>query len=257
MDASVPRWNTAEVVPLQACVNGARRPGEHPRLPVTPLDLAAAVQQAVGAGASAVHLHVKDAEGADTLGAAELDAVLDAVRGAAPGTPVGTTTGAWAEPDPDARARAVRSWTTLPDFASVNWHEPGADAVAEVLLEHGVGVEAGLWHEDAVRAWQGSPVRDRCLRVLLELPDGLGPEATVMEADRLLALVGAAGAGDAGVPVLLHGEGTSCWPALRDAGRRGLATRIGLEDVLELPDGRPAPDNAALVHAALALLGAG
>jgi len=56
------------------------------------------------------------------------------------------------------------------------------------------------------------------------------------------------------VPVLLHGEGTSAWPALLLAGRLGLSTRIGLEDVLVLPDGAPAEDNAALVRAAHELL---
>lgn len=40
----------------------------------------------------------------------------------------------------------------LPDFASVNWHEDGADEVAAALLEIGVGVEAGLWHVDAALA---------------------------------------------------------------------------------------------------------
>jgi uncharacterized protein (DUF849 family) len=59
---------------------------------------------------------------------------------------------------------------------------------------------------------------------------------------------------DPGVPILLHGEGTAAWPVLREAGRRGLDTRIGLEDTLVLPDGSPAPDNAALVTTALALL---
>ncbi|MGN6634958.1 MAG: 3-keto-5-aminohexanoate cleavage protein [Oryzihumus sp.] len=34
--------------------------------------------------------------------------------------------------------------------------------------------------------------------------------------------------------------------------RRGLDTRVGLEDTLRLPDGTPAPDNAALVAAARA-----
>lgn len=59
------------------------------------------------------------------------------------------------------------------------------------------------------------------------------------------------------VPMLLHGEGSSTWPALRCAGAWGLATRIGLEDVLTLPDGSSAPDNAALVRAAWALLEGG
>jgi uncharacterized protein (DUF849 family) len=37
---------------------------------------------------------------------------------------------------------------------------------------------------------------------------------------------------------------------LLEASRRGLDTRIGLEDVLVLPDGSPAHDNLDLVRAA-------
>jgi uncharacterized protein (DUF849 family) len=179
------------------------------------------------------------------VGPADVAAVVSAVRAAVPGVPVGVTTGAWALPDPAERVAAVRAWTGLPDFASVNWHEDGADDVAAALLDRGVQVEAGLWHLEAVAAWRSSPQSDRCLRVLLELPDGLDDAGTEAEADRLLAAVGE------GPPVLLHGEGTSCWPTVRSALRRGLDTRIGLEDVLHLPDGSPAPDNAALVRAAV------
>ena len=234
---------------LKACLNGPRRPPEHPALPVTAAALAADVVAVTAAGADAVHLHVKDSEGGDALAGAPLAEVLDAVRAAAPGVPVGVTTGAWALPDPQQRVAAIRAWTLLPDFASVNWHEDGAAEVAEALLARGVGVEAGLWHADAVGAWCASPLRERCCRVLLELPDGLDATETRTEADRLLDLLadGVAGTAAAGVEVLLHGEGSSCWPALRYAAHRRLATRIGLEDVLELPDGTPAPSNAALV----------
>lgn len=210
------------------------------------------------AGADGVHLHVKDAEGVDTLDRHALAAVLAAVRGAAPDVPVGVTTGAWSVPDPARRLAAVRGWTVLPDFASVSWHEPGAEQVAATLLERGVGVGAGLWHAGAVDAWSRSPSRDRCVRVLLELADGLDQAATVAEAGRLLAMVqeGMDREGNAPtpMPVLLHGEGSSCWPALRNSAHRGLATRIGLEDVLELPDGSPAPTNVALIEAARTLL---
>lgn len=236
---------------LQACLNGARRPAEHPALPVTATALAAEVRAVRAAGADGVHVHVKDAAGTDTLDGDALAAVLAAVRTAAPDLPVGVTTGAWAVSDPTDRIRAVRGWTALPDLASVNWHEPGAERVATALLERGVGVEAGLWHAAAVDAWSASPIRDRCVRVLLELPDGLGETATLAEAGHLLDILRDS---DVRVPVLLHGEGTSCWPALREAGRRGLATRIGLEDTLTLPDGSPAADNAALVLRARVLL---
>ncbi len=243
---------------LKACLNGARRRENHPALPVTAAELARDVAAVAAAGAQAVHLHVKDDRGVDTLNGSAVAAVLAAVREVAPGLPVGVTTGAWALPDPGQRVAAIRSWgrlSALPDFASVNWHEDGADQVAAALLEIGVAVEAGLWHVEGARAWLTSPHRDRCLRVLLELPDGLEAAAVEAEADRLLRLVDPARSVEGeGPPVLLHGEGTTAWPALRLARRLGLWTRIGLEDVLVLPDGSPAPDNAALVAAARDLL---
>ncbi len=232
---------------LKACLNGARRPGEHPALPVTPAALARDAAAVAAAGADAVHLHVKDADGADTLNGAALADVLVAVRVAVPGLPIGVTTGAWAAPDPAERIAAVRSWVEPPDFASVNWHEDGAEDVAAALLDRGVGVEAGIWHSRAAEAWSRSPHRDACLRVLVELPDRGDDEATGARAERLVGLVSGAGR-----EVLLHGEGASCWPMVELAARRGLATRIGLEDTLVLPDGRAAADNAALVRAARA-----
>lgn len=240
---------------LKACINGARAPEEHPALPVTPDQLAADVAAVGLAGADAVHLHVKDAGGVDTLEAGPLATVLTVARRAAPQMPVGVTTGAWTAAGPEDRVRAVRSWTVLPGFASVNWHEDGADEVAAALLDRGVGVEAGLYHDDAITAWADSPLRDGCLRVLLELPDGLDQAATVATADRMLDAVRYAAGGT--IPVLLHGEGSSCWPALRHSITLGVVTRIGLEDTLVLPDHARAPDNATLVRTARRLLTAG
>lgn len=232
---------------LKACLNGPRSPRDHSAVPVTPDEIAADARAVLVAGVDAVHVHVKDDRGADTFDASLSDATIRAVRRAAPGLPVGVTTGAWVEPDPTRRVAAIRAWRDLPDFASVNWHEGGADLVAAALLERGIAVEAGLWHAEAVSAWLSSPARGRCLRVLIEIRDGLDADRTVREAEKLLAMVG-------DVDVVLHGEGTSCWPALSEAGRRGLATRIGLEDTLTMPDGSWAADNVALVVAAKNLL---
>jgi len=232
---------------LKACLNGARQAREHRALPVTADALASDAVRVQQAGAQALHLHVKDPAGRDTLVAASVDETMQAVRAAVPTLPCGVTTGAWAEPDVTRRLQAVGSWSVLPDFASVNWHEDGAEDVARALLDRGIGVEAGLWTLAAVRAWLRSPLRQECLRVLLELPDGLDRDATVRTADTLLAPLAGAVAGDR---VLLHGEGTSTWPALRYALRLGYDTRIGLEDTLLLPNGEVAPDNATLVLAA-------
>jgi uncharacterized protein (DUF849 family) len=242
---------------LQVCLNGARLRSQCERLPVTPQELGDAAAEAVAAGAGSIHIHPKDAGGADTMAAVHVDAAVAAVRACAPGVPIGVTTGAWTEPDPRRRAALVRSWSVLPDHASVNWHEKGADTVAAALLEIGVGIEAGLFSgTDAparLRAW---PHAHRVLRVLAEVTDtkpATAPATAAALLDELAALDGLDEA--ARRPVLLHGEDGGAWPVLRVAAERGLDTRIGLEDVLLLPDGTPAVDNTALVLAARDLVG--
>ena len=86
-----------------------------------------------------------------------------------------------------------------------------------------------------------------CMRVMIELQ---GHEDAAV-ADDMLARVHAAGSP---APVLLHGLDESCWPLLEYAGVVGVQTRIGMEDTLRLPDGSTAPDNAALVSAAVQIL---
>jgi uncharacterized protein (DUF849 family) len=232
---------------LKACINGARTSEAHPHLPVTPEQLAAEAVAAHGAGAKAVHLHPKTADGVDSLRPDIVDAAVSAVRHAAPGLPLGVTTGLWALPDPDERLRAVEAWTVLPDFASVNWHEPGAQPVARLLLSRGVGVEAGIFHAEAAASWAGSEIAAHCMRVMVEL----GPDGDVATADDLLSEVLAAGSP---APVLLHGMNESCWPLLEHAVARGVQARVGMEDTLLLPDGSTAPGNAALVSAAVQLI---
>jgi uncharacterized protein (DUF849 family) len=232
---------------VKACINGARTPETHPNLPVSPDQLAAAAVAAHQAGAKAVHMHPKAADGVDSLLPEHVDAAVSAVRHAVPGLPLGVTTGFWALPDADARLRAVDSWTELPDFASVNWHEPGAEQLADSLITRGVGVEAGIFHAEAAESWVASEIAAHCMRVMIEL----GPDGDIATADDLLGQVLAAGSS---APVLLHGMDESCWPLLEHAGVCGVQTRIGMEDTLRLPDGTTAVDNAALVSAAMQLL---
>ncbi len=236
---------------LKACINGARTPQEHPGLPVTPEQLAAEALAAHRAGAQAVHMHPKSADGVDSLLPDTVAAAVSAVRLAAPGLPLGVTTGYWALPDADARLRAVDGWTVLPDFASVNWHEPGSVELARMLLGKGVGVEAGIFHAESAESWAASDVAGHCMRVMIELPAEGDWSKWSASADGLLTRVAAA---HPQVPVLLHGLDESCWALLEYAGTCGVQTRIGLEDTLVLPDGSAAPDNAALITAAVRLL---
>ena len=232
---------------VKACINGVRTPDQHPGVPVTPEQLGAEALGAHQAGAKAVHLHAKNRYGVDSLDPEVVAAAVSAVRRAVPGLPLGVTTGFWALPDAGARLAAVKAWHVLPDFASVNWHEPGAADLAELLLTKGVGVEAGIFDAEAAAAWAGSELAEHCMRVMIEL----GPDGDSATADELVQQVTAAGSP---APVLLHGLDATCWPLLEHAGRLGLQARIGMEDTLLLPDGSTAPDNAALVTAALKLL---
>ncbi|MFB7655437.1 MULTISPECIES: 3-keto-5-aminohexanoate cleavage protein [unclassified Streptomyces] len=234
---------------VQLCANGGREAADGAVVPLSPEALADSVAGAVAAGATDVHVHPKTPCGRDTLSPRVLAATLEAVRARVPASvPVGVTTGAWAEPDPAARVARIRSWTVLPDHASVNWHEPGAEEAAAALMERGVGVEAGVWSgTDGAARFLRSPLGPKVLRVLAEVTDTGGP-ATARDAARaLLSTLGTA----RGRPVLLHGEDAGAWPVLRLAGRLGLPTRIGLEDTLLLPDGSRAASNAELVRAGL------
>nr|WP_221333566.1 3-keto-5-aminohexanoate cleavage protein [Nocardia transvalensis] len=235
---------------MQVCLNGSRARSECAGVPVSASELAAAARAAVDAGAADIHLHPKDSRGRDTLTAATVAEAVDLVRAAAPGIPVGVTTGAWTEPDPARRAELIRTWTVLPDHASVNWHEPGADLVAAALLDMGIGVEAGVYSgTDGADRFRRSPHAPHVLRVLAEIVDTDSRTAPAA-ARALLAQLGPA----LPAPVLLHGEDGGAWPVLRLAGEMGLDTRIGLEDVLHDPDGKPVSDNAVLIRAARAIL---
>ncbi|MEV4348881.1 3-keto-5-aminohexanoate cleavage protein [Actinoplanes sp. NPDC049596] len=240
---------------IKACLNGGRpRPA-----PVTPAELATAAR---AVGADAVHVHPRDADGRESLDGADIGAAVTAIREACPGLPVGVSTGIWMTGgDPRRRAELVAGWRVLPDFASVNVHEPGFTALVRLLDSAGVGVEAGVWSPDDVDALEGLPL----LRVLVEIIDTPAEEA-VAAADAILvrldelarpagltrpawaAPTGEWPASPSGGSILLHGEEAACWPLITHAGALDLATRIGLEDTLTLPDGTPAEDNAVLLR---------
>ncbi|WP_329408289.1 3-keto-5-aminohexanoate cleavage protein [Streptomyces sp. NBC_00704] len=227
---------------VQVCLNGTRGAADGAVVPLTPETLAESAAEAVAAGATDIHVHPRTPCGRDSLSPRVVAAVLDAIR-ARVAVPVGVTTGAWAEPDPARRLALIRGWTALPDHASVNWHEPGAEELAAALVERGVGVEAGIWSgTDGAARFAASPLGPRVLRVLAEVTD-TAEDTAVPAARALLAELGPA----FGRPVLLHGEDGGAWPVLRLAQRLGLSTRIGLEDTLHLPDGQRASSNAELV----------
>jgi uncharacterized protein (DUF849 family) len=229
---------------LQACLNGGRSREAHAAVPITAAELADDAHRCAQAGASEFHVHVRDIAGAETLDPAAVDAAALAVR-ARTGRAVGVSTAAWIEPHPDRRVATVARWTA-PDYASVNLYEEGHAAVMRALLANGIDIEAGLETEDDVERLVATGLHDRILRVLVEVVDEHPADA----ARHALAIDAALDRAGVRAPRLHHGEGPATWAVLRQGFARGHAGRVGLEDVLTLPDGAVAADNAALVRAA-------
>ena len=226
-----------------ACLNGSRRPDEHEALPLSPTALANDAYECRQAGAGAVHIHPRGMGGRETLEPDACAAAIEAIRDQCPGLPIGLTTGLWIVGNSARRQALIESWTVLPDFCSVNFAEPGTEELGDLLLNKGIAVEAGLSSIADARIFVASPLRDRCLRVLIEIEPG-GPDDPVKTAAAIIRILDAGGVH---LPRLQHGLGTCAWPILRDALARGYDVRIGLEDTLTLRDNSRAAKNADLV----------
>ena len=232
---------------LKACLNGTRSRADHEAVPRSARELAIESQRAVAAGAGALHVHPRAADGTETLDPAVCGATISAIRAACPGVPVGLSTGVWIESTPERRLACIAGWAILPDFVSVNISEPGVQALCEHLLVRGIGIEAGVWSAADAGGFVSSGVAERCLRVLIEPTDPLPHDAlaTAAAVDAVLDRHGIAR------PRLLHGVDQAAWAVLETALRQGYDIRIGFEDTLYLPDGARAPSNADLVAAAV------
>lgn len=235
---------------LQACLNGGRSSRFHPGVPLTPRALARDAAAVRAVGAESLHFHPRNSVGRESLAAEDVAAAVMAVREAAPGLPLGISTGSWIPPGGTARLVPMRAWTVLPDYVSVNVHEPEADAIVGLMQARGVGVEAGIWTEAAARRFVASRWPRYSIRVLVEM-SAEDVETATEEAEAILDVLAAAGVR---LPILLHGENASMWPMIRLAAERGLETRVGLEDGRDLPGGAVAASNAALVAAAARIL---
>jgi uncharacterized protein (DUF849 family) len=230
---------------VQACLNGSRPSDFHDRLPLTAEALAHDGAACVAAGAAELHIHPRDPSGSESLAA--VDVALPIVRRACPDIPVGVSTGAWIERDEAQTRNAIARWKALPDYASVNLSEPDAPAVMTLLLERGIGIEAGIASIADAKRLLHFPDHSRVLRILIEIEEQNLPDAMAI-ADRIAALLTRSGVQR---PFLLHGFDATVWPLIALAHERRWSTRVGLEDGKHLPDGSIASDNATLVAAAL------
>lgn len=235
---------------LQACLNGTRTVAFHPAVPLTPKALARDAAAVRERGAQTLHFHPRNSLGRESLAAVDVGAAIAAVRAAVPGMPLGVSTGGWIAPGGTARLVPIRNWTALPDYVSVNVHEPEAEAIVGLMQARGVGIEAGIWTEAAARRFVSGRMPRYTVRVLVEMTAD-DTETATAEANAILDVLETAGVK---LPILLHGENACAWPMVALAAELKLGTRIGFEDTRELPGGAVAASNAALVAAAARIL---
>ena len=231
----------AAAMAVMACLNGGRARAEHPGVPLSPAQLAADAIAVQAAGAFAVHIHPTDRDGRQTMDPKACDAAVAAIRAAAPRLPIGVSTSAAIDPDPFARVAAIRAWRQHPDFVSVNLGELGWAGIARAARHAGIAIEAGLAAAAEAQELQHSPFAHQILRALVEVDGGAQDARAISDVI------------PPGLAQLWHGYGAQTWEVISAAAAVGIDVRVGLEDVLVLPDGRTAAGNAELVGAAVAL----
>jgi len=241
---------------LTVAPNGARRThADHPALPMTPDEIGRCAAACAEAGAAMIHLHVRDRDGKHTLDADAYRTAIAAVkREAGPRMVVQVTSeavGKYAPAEQMAMVRAVH-----PEAVSL--------AVRELIPEGTDEREAAgffAWLDAERILPQFILYSDADVRRF----DDLAARGIVADGQRfVLFVLGRYSAGQQSsphdlLPFLAANRHGHAW-AVCAFGRREAACmltaatlgghgRVGFENNLYLPDGRVAPDNAALVSA--------
>ncbi|MCB9957380.1 MAG: 3-keto-5-aminohexanoate cleavage protein [Rhodospirillaceae bacterium] len=245
--------------------NGARKSkADHPNLPISPAELAVTAAECAEAGAAAIHLHVRTADGSHSLDPALYRAALDAV-GSAVGERlvVQITTeavGRFTPAEQMATVRAVRpEWVSMAvrEIAPSPADEPAAARFFAWMAAERIAPQFILYDAlDLLRfnGWVRAGLVPFARPPLLFV---LG-RYTVGRAEHPKALLRFLALADPDDPWMVCAFGAAEAVAARTAALLGGHARVGFENNLCTADGRKAASNAALVAetvAAAAALG--
>lgn len=245
-------------------------PDQHP-VPVTPEQMAHEARAAFDAGASVMHVHLRDqAPGRGFLPSWDPElaaAVCDAIRAACPGVILNLTTGVLG-PDIDGPAACIRR--VRPEIAACNagslnylkLREDGRWAWPPMVFDNPVDkIERFV----AVMRECGTHPEFECFDVGIVRSVGLFAKAGLVDGTPELNFVMGVASGmpcDAALLALLPGYAppgavwqatligrAEIWPVHQRAAELGGMLRTGLEDTFYLPDGRRARGNGELIEA--------
>ncbi|MDX1405284.1 MAG: 3-keto-5-aminohexanoate cleavage protein [Woeseiaceae bacterium] len=242
---------------IMSAPNGARRgKQDHPALPITPAELAECAEQIVEAGAAMIHLHVRDESGRHSLDPDRYRQAIAAIRErVGEQLIIQVTTEACSIYTPQQQMSVVRQ--LRPEAVTLALKELCPDAAAEKsaaafftwLDDEDVMAQYILYSDEDV-------VRFTDLRTRGVIPDAwpfvllvLGRYSDSLTGDPSLIDGYVRGLEqDVAWMVCCFGETESA--AVAEAARLHGHARVGFENNLLLPDGSPAPDNAALIRVA-------
>ena len=273
----------ADIVIIEAALNGGLSRAEHPGVPLSAGELAAEARCCAEAGASVVHVHARGRKGEWTASQAEYTRVIRAIRETAPGVLISITS---LRPEGVPSERVQHLLTRLPrdarpDLISVNL---GHIATWEVQEESATrGPQSGLYGRDTVHYPNSYDdiveLLAACRRehvipelgvmdfgfisnamtllfdgilpfptwFLLELDSpyhGSGRQVAPAEVSIYDALAAALREEFPDAPWAAHGAGLETYAVVQRALEDGAHVRVGFEDCPVMPDGELARSNA-------------
>ncbi|MCP5039056.1 MAG: 3-keto-5-aminohexanoate cleavage protein [Rhodobacteraceae bacterium] len=246
---------------LTIAPNGARLGrADHPRLPLTPDDLAQTARACQDAGAGAIHLHVRGAKGAHSLDAMRYRDAITAIHAAAPGMEIQVTTEAAGIFDVAAQLRCLEE--VRPDAASVAIIEMARDIetarqIYAFAEKAGIRLQHILYNtNDAsiLAKWIAQGIVRLGQRDVLFVLGAYSDQRAGHPSDLPPFLAATQGL-DLNWSVCAFGRDEQA--CLLSAIKLGGGVRVGFENNMAAPDGSRYADNAAsvaaLVEAAAAL----
>jgi uncharacterized protein (DUF849 family) len=235
---------------LQACLNGARTRRDHPKIPLSPEELAQDAAEVIAAGAAELHVHPRGTDGAETLDPDDIAVALAAIRANLPAIPVGVSTREGIRTNRSRSFDQMKAWRVMPDYVSVNLSEEDAPEIMALMRVKDIGVEAGLASVADAQRFVTLPLARESLRVLVEIDFEKDVSKAIELADDILRVLADH---HITLPLLLHGFDESVWPLYRKSRELRIDARLGFEDGVHLPDGRIAASNSDIIAAAHAL----
>lgn len=235
---------------IKAALNGARKRSEYSLIPQTPQELLYETKKCIEAGAGAIHFHVYDKKGKESLYFKDVEDSLLLIRKECPGIPLGISTGEWIVPDLNERLKLINEWHATPDFVSVNFDEKNVNEVCKVLSKKHIKIEAGLSSKKEAENFLASNFIDETIRILIEPIESSIEEAlnSVSEIEKTLD------ENKVNIPRLLHGFDNTVWKLVETAVQKKYDTRVGFEDTIFLPNCMKAKSNAELIKTTINLM---